>query len=136
MTQDVASILVLEGEPLISMELESILCDEKLGKPVCLTSCRAASMWLSIETPKIAILDLRLPDGGTAKLAEELAERQVPFIIHSTRKPDEIRVPEVFVGRPWLLKLASPRDLVSAFSTALGPTAEAPRRPAHLRRTG
>ncbi|WOI57383.1 response regulator [Palleronia sp. LCG004] len=76
-------ILVLEDEPLILMELALALEDEG-AKPVTATNAKAALEAIASHDISAAILDVNLGRGSTCEcVAERLAERQIPFLLHS-----------------------------------------------------
>ncbi len=76
-------ILILEDEPLILMELALSLEDEGMV-PVTATNVRAALEAIETHDLDAAILDVNLGRGETCEsVAESLAERQIPFLLHS-----------------------------------------------------
>ncbi|TPP11638.1 response regulator [Rhizobium glycinendophyticum] len=112
-------ILVLEDQPLISMELESLISDAMLGEAVTMTSCEAASRWLEKNTPETAVLDVGLGDGDSRAVAEILIQRGVPFVVHTARERDSEPNCCVFQRGTWVPKLSDPDDLITAISLAL-----------------
>ncbi len=79
------TILLLEDEPLILMDLECAAHD--LGCTVIpATSCAAALAALQADGDRVhvAVLDVSLGSGETCiPVAEELVRRSIPFILHS-----------------------------------------------------
>lgn len=110
------TILILEDEPLIAMDLEFML--EKAGyeTKVC-TTCADAKHWLEAETPAVALLDIRLKDGTCTDVASILNARGVPLIVCSgTAKLD---AHEIFSKGTWLQKPTDDAAVVRAVEEAL-----------------
>jgi DNA-binding NarL/FixJ family response regulator len=120
-----STILILEDQPLISMELESLISDAMLGKAVTMTSCEAASRWLEENTPETAVLDLGLKDGDSRAVAEILVERGVPFIVHTAHERTSERNFCIFQHGTWVPKLSEPEDVIGAISQALASSTRA-----------
>ena len=79
---DGRSILVVEDEPLIALDIADAL--EKAGAAV-LTSDTLKHALVEVERSGIAgaIVDRALKDGDTTPLCERLNERGIPFMIYS-----------------------------------------------------
>lgn len=78
------TILILEDEPLIQMDLEYAAQDQ--GCAVLLAStCKEALEGLAeLGSVDVAILDVSLAEGSTCiPVARELEARGVPFLLHS-----------------------------------------------------
>lgn len=120
-------ILLLEDQPLISMELESMIIDAQLGIAVTMTSCETASRWLEENTPETAVLDVGLRDGDSRAVAEILVARGVPFVVHTARERDSDANCCVFHRGTWVPKLSEPNDLISAITLALASARRNPR---------
>lgn len=76
------TILVLEDEMLIGLDLETSLVDA--GFRVTLArSCLEAEDFLADHQPDLAVLDVRLSDGECVVAARMLVEHGVPFIVHT-----------------------------------------------------
>lgn len=75
--------MLLEDQPLISLDLEGALRDIGLDDVVTMRSREQALAWLKSETPSAVILDLYLSDGNCFEVAELLASRAVPFVVYS-----------------------------------------------------
>ncbi len=119
MSSDHPIILVLDDQPLISLELEQLISDAQLGQAVAMTSCEAACSWLQTNTPEIAVLDIGLRDGASTAVAEILVERGVPFVVHTARERDGNPGYRVYERGAWVAKPSSPDELVEAISGAL-----------------
>ena len=83
LAERVKSVLVVENEILIAMDLEVMLNALGVRSIYHAPTCREALEWLDGRTPDIAILDLHLRDGPGTIVAERLAARGVPFIVYS-----------------------------------------------------
>lgn len=112
-------ILVLEDQPLISMELESLIGDAQLGVVVTMTRCEEAIRWLEENTPETAVLDVGLREGDSRAVAEILVERGVPFVVHTAREREGDPNCCVFERGTWIPKLSKPDDLIAAIASAL-----------------
>lgn len=112
MANNASVALLLEDEPLISMDVEVTL--EEAGFSVTtVMSCRDAEAWLNMCRPNVAIVDIELKDGLCAGVVERLIESDIPFIVHSGEHPS------AYVGTPfargvWLGKPAEPSVLANA----------------------
>lgn len=97
----VHSVLVLEAEPFIALDIEVTL--EEVGFPVqaCFTRTEALE-WLTSNTPSAAVLDYQLRDGVCTDVASLLQTRGVPIIFCSGANPRE--VVSVFGEASWLPK--------------------------------
>lgn len=126
---DDRTMLLLEDEPLILMDLE--LAAEDRGC-TCLTATTVdeALAHLSADgpVPDVAVLDVSLQDGETClPVARELRRRGIPFILHSgdlDRHNEQIRTLDAeLVPKP----AASDRVIAIALSRFLPPGGDAQR---------
>ena len=112
MARNASVALLLEDEPLISIDVEDTL--EEAGFAVTtVMSCRDAGDWLNTCRPDVAIVDIELKDGPCHSIVERLIEADVPFIVHSGEHVS------TYVGTPfahglWLSKPADPGALADA----------------------
>jgi DNA-binding response OmpR family regulator len=113
------TILLLEDEALIAMDVEQTLADAQIGDATSLTSCAGAMKWLESNTPDVAIIDIFLRDGECDEVAEILVERGVPIVIHSGRKVAASDSHRVFLKGTWICKPSDPRELVAAVKVSL-----------------
>lgn len=114
------SLLLLEDEILIAMELEMIF--QREGASVVLAADEASAHEALDEssTPiDIAVLDVRLGAADQFTVAERLHAEQIPFMFHSghARAKD---LSECFPGSAAVIKPASPDLLVSVVERLLG----------------
>lgn len=112
MASNASVALLLEDEPLISIDVEETL--EEAGFAVTtVMSCRDADDWLNMCRPDVAIVDIELKDGPCTRVVERLIAADVPFIVHSGEHLS------TYVGTPfarglWLSKPAEPGELADA----------------------
>src|SRR4051812_2413738 len=87
-------VLLLEDEALIGLNLQDELQDAGYDVAGPFTACSAALEWLHTATPDAAILDATLNDGSCHRVAVELSNRGVPFLIYSGYQEDEALLAE------------------------------------------
>lgn len=106
-------ILVVEDELIIAAELQIIMENE--GAEVFIAPDVRSARALLLDRPAIdlAVLDVRVSDGDTLGLAEELAGKGIPFIFHSGHA-DPAGLRQRFPGAMALSKPAAPDTIVSA----------------------
>jgi two-component system, response regulator PdtaR len=104
--------LLLEDEPLISMDLELTLGNAGFDVTTVM-SCEEALDWLGMARPDIVIVDIELRDGRSDKVVERLVEDDIPFIVHSGDHPS-MQVDTPFAHGRWVSKPAAPDELVQA----------------------
>jgi CheY-like chemotaxis protein len=104
-------ILVVEDDPFIALDLQSIL--EDAGATVVGLACEVSEAISFIEGSKIsaAVLDYRLQVGDTLPLARMLAERRIPFVFETS---DPESVARRYPGAIILAKPFRPDQLTSA----------------------
>ena len=61
------TVLIIEDERFISMIYEDMVTDAGLAVGGCFDSCKSAEEWLSIHSPDVAIIDIKLQDGSSAE---------------------------------------------------------------------
>lgn len=77
-----ASILVVEDEPLIAMDIS--LAFEKTGAHLTTTNTiKHATLLVEHDGLAAAILDHALPDGDCTSICERLIERGIPYLVYS-----------------------------------------------------
>ena len=57
------TVLILEDEPLIALDLEFVVLEAGFGATVEFTTLSAAENWLEDHTPDLGILDIQFSDG-------------------------------------------------------------------------
>lgn len=111
MASNASVALLLEDEPLISMDLELML--EGAGFDVTtVMSCREAEEWLDICRPDVVVVDIMLRDGPSDKVVEQLVEAKIPFIVHSGDHPS-MHVGTPFAHGRWVSKPADGDELAA-----------------------
>ncbi len=117
MTALAPSILVLEDEPLIALDIEDMLNRAGYGNLTLLATCVVGHEYLVHNTPSVAIVDICLKDGDCTEVVKILASRNVPIIVASgTSKSD---ADEVFTHGTWIAKPWNPTEFVAAVKKAL-----------------
>jgi DNA-binding response OmpR family regulator len=112
-------VLLLEDQPLLSLELEDLIRDAALADPFTVSTCAAASSWLEEHSPDVAVLDIAVSDGDSSHVAETLSGRGVPFIVHSARSRSDAFLADVFLKGIWVPKLSEPSEILHALSQCL-----------------
>lgn len=98
------SVLVVEDQMLIAMDLEQILDEAGLSVLATVTSSRDAIAYLSSShVPDVAILDVNLGDGTSEPIAQLLTEMGVPFMF-ATGYGESGEVQELFPDAPVVRK--------------------------------
>jgi CheY-like chemotaxis protein len=100
-----ASILVVEDEALIAMDLQSILEDAGFHVLGPIGTISKAFAFLERSTPDLALLDVNLGGVDVFALADALASRGIKFIFltgHSARRLPEGHRHRTLVSKPFL----------------------------------
>jgi DNA-binding NtrC family response regulator len=114
----IGTVLLLEDEPIIALDIEKLLQENGADKVVTLSTCAEAIGWLGVNTPNIAIVDPRLSDGVCSFAVKTLAERSVPFILYSGEPEAAIEREPAFSAGQLLYKPCEPDRLIAALSRA------------------
>jgi DNA-binding response OmpR family regulator len=114
-----ATVLVLEDQPLIVLDLEDCLVAEGFEVIGCLSSCEAALEWLQKCSPDVVVLDIELRDGVCADVARVLSNRQIPFVVHSGSARTDRELDPVFQRGQWVSKPSREQELVAAVRDAV-----------------
>lgn len=77
------SVLVVENEFLLAINLETIMRDAGAARVELAASIADAKVHIEKTRFDASILDIRLMDGDSLPLAEDLIRRGVPVVIHS-----------------------------------------------------
>jgi DNA-binding response OmpR family regulator len=126
--------LIVEGSPIIGLDLADALDASGYYVAGPFTSDRRAYEWLAQFTPDVAVVDLDVSDGRCVTVIHELQARAIPFIIYSAW-PSDGHLADEFLALPWVGKPATPgiikkalRDLLSSVETGgLGRDLAAPQ---------
>jgi DNA-binding response OmpR family regulator len=124
------TIMLLEDEPIIALDIERSLSGLFPGQPESFPSSAAALAWLADNTPDAAIIDIVLRDGPCSDVAGILVERGVPFVVHSARRAITDEANDVFRAGKWVSKLSDPSDLIDAVQHCLRSKSAHQRHPA------
>ncbi|WP_313198639.1 response regulator [Rhizobium sp.] len=112
-------ILLLEDQPLISLDIEEALTDKGMSNFVTLRSQKEAMAWLERSSPDFVLLDLYLNDGDSQPVLARLQKNSIPFMIYTgSEKPPEWNA-ELFEGSEWMSKPSDPDALVDRIRTRL-----------------
>src|SRR5262245_23851422 len=113
------SILIVEDEPLISMDMAQAF--QKAGAEVTTTTTlKQALILVEHDGLSLAILDHALGDGDATRLCERLRERDIPFVIYSGFS----KVEGACATAPLVKKPASAQALLAAAEAILPPKAD------------
>lgn len=101
-------ILILEDEPLVALDLESMVAAAANSEIAWSPSVAGAQTALA-EPLDFALLDIDVLDGKTFDLARRLEERGTPFAFVSGSRIDE--VPIELRDAPFIRKPFRPQDI-------------------------
>lgn len=115
------TILVVENEPLIAMDVETMLQAIGANRVHHALTCKEALEWIEGNDPDIAVLDLHLRDGPCTVVAEKLAARTIPFVIYSGDTHPSTDQAELIARAVWIAKPCTQDELADALQRASGP---------------
>jgi DNA-binding response OmpR family regulator len=122
-------VLLVEDEPLIALDIENHL--RKSGARVVAAATLDAA-WPIAHHPHLsaAVVDLCLGTQSAIPICRHLANRNVPFVVHTGYEPDSIE--REWPATPIMRKPANPIDVVHALagavcSAGLGKLPQGPR---------
>lgn len=113
------TILILEDEPLIAMDLELTLQTAGYAVAATLASGTDAESWLEENRADLALVDPELRDGVCEKVASILQRENIPFLICSGRLPNDEALSPAMREAVWLGKPTAAEDLLLAIDSAL-----------------
>lgn len=113
------TVLIAEDDPLIAMSYVDIVIDAGLSVGGSFASCQSAKQWLSVHSPDVAILDVKLQDGNSAELAKKLCGREIPFVVVSGYSAESEGIDDIFKSATWLQKPLTSTALQSALRTLI-----------------
>ena len=120
MGNGIKTVLILEDQPLIALDIEDVLMQSGFTNINIITSCADADQWLSRNHPDLAIIDVHLRDGICSNAAQTLVDNGVPFIVHSARDTHHSDDGSVFTKGIWVSKPSLPEMLASIVQTTIG----------------
>jgi DNA-binding response OmpR family regulator len=112
-------ILLLEDQPLITLDIEDALAAGGFHNVVNLRSRQAAMAWLQENVPSLVILDLNLTDGDCYPVIHVLHDARIPFVIYSGSEKPQDWENELFSDGVWIEKPADPAFIVSVVQQKL-----------------
>jgi CheY-like chemotaxis protein len=107
----------VEDQMLIAADVEAMLADHGITKVTTAPSVAEAMRRLKMFTPNVAILDVNLGAGTSLPIAEELANRGVPFVF-ATGYSDRSIIPP-HLAAPIVRKPYEAATLVAALTKLL-----------------
>jgi DNA-binding NtrC family response regulator len=105
------SILVVEDEPLLAMEIELLLSQAGFDLVGPAFNVRQAMRVIEDKAPDLTVVDLNLGGEMAIALLDFLSERAIPFVVLSGHSPQ--MVPAQHRDRPFLQKPCQPEALLS-----------------------
>ncbi|MET0720338.1 MAG: HWE histidine kinase domain-containing protein [Tardiphaga sp.] len=112
------SILMVEDQLLIAMDVQTMLAKEGAGTVETASSVKEALHSLTIFHPDVAILDVNLGNGSSLPVAHALVERGVPFVF-ATGYGETSLIPAGMSGVPIVRKPYDVTALIAALTTAM-----------------
>lgn len=128
MSNTAKTVLILEDQPLIALDIEELLFESGFKNVSLVSSCADAEDWLQTNQPDVAILDINLRDGICVEVAKTLVECDVPFVVHTGSDPSVADDNVVFLKGRWIGKPSQPSLLLDAVHDLLGQTESSPSR--------
>ncbi|TDK29915.1 response regulator [Rhizobium deserti] len=116
---ELASVLILENEELIVLDVENYLQLTGYDIAGSFSSGAAAIEWLKAHRADVALLDIMLRDGESAKVARALEQCGIPFVVHSTHTYEADVHDPVFSRTRWISKPSCPDEVIAALRYAL-----------------
>lgn len=113
----IGTVLILEDEALVSFMIEDIVRDLGASEVIVCRSPGHAQAVIHQHSVHCAILDVRIGGADSFELADELANRQVPFFFATASGPEVIV--ERHRHRPILDKPFSDTQLLELLSATL-----------------
>lgn len=134
MARETAStVVILEDEALVALDLEDQLRDEGFKVMGLFSSCASALEWFGTNTPDVVLMDIELRDGDCTRIARMLHHRRIPFVVHSASMASSSFHDPIFLQGTWLTKPCLASDLSDAVRTSLEMVRDVSR-PAKARR--
>lgn len=115
---DGISVLIVENEFLLAINLETIMREAGATSIELASSLADAKKLIDTASFDAAILDIRLMDGDSLPLAEDLIRRGVPVVIHSGHA--NLGHAQIVPDAVFLPKPSRPSEIVQAVLKARG----------------
>ena len=113
------SLLLVEDQLLIAMDLEAMLADRGVARLATAGSTAEALQRLESFAPDAAVLDINLGSGTSIPVAEALARRGIPFVF-ATGYGDRSLIPPQFQSAPVVRKPYDGDAVAAAIAAVLG----------------
>jgi DNA-binding response OmpR family regulator len=107
-------VLVVEDEPLIALDLQTVLQDA--GAKVMCANTRDAAQAAASSDISAAVLDARPGSSEHRSIARHLKRRGVPFLFYATHEPEDVTTVR---GAPLVRKPERPERIVAAVRVLL-----------------
>jgi DNA-binding NarL/FixJ family response regulator len=115
------TVLLLEDQPLIAMDTESMLKQAGFAQIVHFGSMAPALAWMATSIPDLAILEISLQEEPSVTIAEHLINRNVPFVVYTGANRAMVGH-HVFHSAEWISKPSEIELIEPAISRVLGTT--------------
>ena len=112
-------VLLLEDQPLISMDTEASLRSRGFERITPLAALASATAWLSLNQPDVVIMETTLRGQPSCVLVSELQSRGIAVIVYSGANRSLLQEHTAFDKVPWVSKPAEPDLLVGAIESVL-----------------
>lgn len=112
-------VLVVEDEFFIAMDLRKMLREGGYDVVGPVASVKEALAMLQNSHPDACVLDIGLRDERSTAVAVALRERQVPFLLSTAYKLDQLARSDVFEGVTNIGKPADKDELLSTLASLL-----------------
>ncbi|MCP1244711.1 GAF domain-containing protein [Acetobacter cerevisiae] len=113
------SVLIVEDQLLIAMDVEQALADHGLSDVLTVSSVYEALQAIRTHHPDLALLDFNLGDETSTDVARTLRERGIPFLF-ATGYADRSMIPTEFHDVPVVRKPYSPATLIREMEKLIG----------------
>jgi two-component SAPR family response regulator len=113
------TVLLLEDQPLIAMDTESMLKRAGFARIVHFSSVAPALAWIATFVPDLAILEVTVQDEPSVAIAEHLIDRNVPFVLYTGANRGMVR-DRIFRNAEWISKPSEIEVIEPAISRVLG----------------
>lgn len=118
-TRNINTVLLVENEPLIALDLEAMLLSVGVQGVHHVLSSGDALDWLRDHRPDLAVLDIFVTDGSSMPVADWLRGHGVPFVIHSGHTKQSPGNGAGLSDAIWLSKPCTDAELAAAIDLAL-----------------
>jgi len=113
------SILLLEDQLLIALDVEAMLAGEGAGKVETVSTNSEALRLLQDFKPDVAVLDVNLGGENSLPTAQDLLSRRIPFIF-ATGYGDSAMIPRTLAAVPVVRKPYDAKALAGGILRAMG----------------